>query len=351
MKILYSGGGTMGSVSPLLAINKQLKDSKTLWLGTNSGPEKNVVEKEGIKFKAIASGKLRQYFDVQNFIDVINIIIGFFQALYYILKFKPDVILTAGSFVAVPVVWAGWFNNVPIIIHQQDIQIGLANKLMAPCAKKITVALEKSLKDFDKNKVKLVGNPVRTQSSDNREQENFKFKNELPTILIMGGGTGAQAINNLVWQSLDELTKFCNVIHITGKNKNNNELRITNNELQYKSFEFLNQQKLYQIYKQTDLVISRAGMSALTELAYFSKPTIIIPMPNSHQEKNAGYFSEKNAGIYLKQNELDKEKFVSEIDKILKDKDLQEKLRENINKIFVDYSGNKIIQEINKIKN
>lgn len=361
MKILYSGGGTMGSVSPLIAIHQQLTTNDeqlttskvdAFWIGTITGVEKKIVQDAGIEFEAIASGKLRRYFDWQNLIDILNILVGFFQSLFWILKWQPNVIVTAGSFVAVPVVWAGWFCNVPIIVHQQDIQVGLANKLMQPCAKKITVALEKSLKDFPKDKVELVGNPVRHQETRDKKQEtnkfqnlNFKFQNDLPVVLIMGGGTGASAINELVWESLDELIKFCNVIHVTGTNKQRNKETEKQN---YKQFEFLNQDEIFDVMQNSGLVITRAGMSALTELAYFSKPTIIIPIPNSHQEKNAEYFAEKNAGIYVEQNLLTTDKFVKEIKQVLENKELQEKLGKNMHEIFVDYSGKKIIEIIKK---
>lgn len=169
MKILYCGGGTMGSVSPLVAIHQKIvthyslriTDYESLWLGTIDGVEKQVIENAGIKFESIESGKLRRYFDLENFLDIFKLIISFFQALYWIIKFEPDIVLTAGSFVAVPVAYAAFFYNVPVFAHQQDVRVGLANKLIAPVTKKITVALEKSLQDFKKEKVVLVGNPVR----------------------------------------------------------------------------------------------------------------------------------------------------------------------------------------------
>ena len=347
MKVLYTGGGTMGSVSPLLAIHKQLKDSKALWIGTQNGIEKEVVKKAGIKYKAIASGKLRRYFDLQNLLDILKIIGGFFQALYIILKFQPDVIVSAGSFVAVPVIWAADLNNVPCIIHQQDVRPGLANKLMTPFAKKITVALEKSLKDYPKSKVVLVGNPISTDNKTTKQQTNY-FNNELPIILVMGGGTGALSLNELVWESLDELTKVCNVIHLTGRGKNQ-ESRIKNQE-NYKSFEFLSQEELFPIINDSDLVVSRAGMSALTELAYFSKPTVIVPILNSHQEDNAKYFAEKEAGVYFKQNS-GSEEFIKQVQDLIQDKDKMKNFSKNINKIFIDYTGNKIVEMILSVKN
>ncbi len=386
MKILYAGGGTMGSVSPLIAIHQKLvskypvPEYQCFWLGTHNGPEKEVVEKVGIKFEVIESGKFRRYFDLKNLLDFFRIIIGFFQALYWCFKFKPDIILTAGSFISVPVAYAAFFYGASVFVHQQDIEVGLANKLMAPVAKKITVALEKSLQDFDSKKVVLVGNPVRLSCSvrsslpassvggptgmemyinehkvssqetgANNSINDFKFQNNLPTVLILGGGTGAMTINELVWQSLPELIKFCNIIHITGKEKNlNNESGIINYEKKYKNFEFLDEQKIYSAMQVAEVVVTRAGMSALTELAYFKKPTVIIPIADSHQEKNAKYFANHEAAINLSQKNLTKENFVAQIKNLLNDKNRQQEMGENMQQIFIDYSGEKYLEEILK---
>ena len=139
MKILLTGGGTMGSVSPLLAIVEELKkqnEIEFLWLGTQKGPEKKVIENYKIPFKAIFSGKLRRYFSWQNFIDLFFIKIGLWQSFFILLKFKPDVILSAGSFVGVPVIFAGWLLHIPCLIHQLDIRLTLANKLTQNVTKK-----------------------------------------------------------------------------------------------------------------------------------------------------------------------------------------------------------------------
>ncbi|HOY55806.1 MAG TPA: UDP-N-acetylglucosamine--N-acetylmuramyl-(pentapeptide) pyrophosphoryl-undecaprenol N-acetylglucosamine transferase [bacterium] len=358
MKILFVGGGTMGSVSPLLAISQKIKAELGqrnesvgfLWLGTKSGPEREVVEKNNIRFQVVAAGKLRRYFDWHNVADVFNILVAMWQSFFILIKFRPQVILTAGSFVAVPVAVVGWILGVPIFVHQQDVEVGLANKIMSLLAKKITVALEESVRDFPARKTVLVGNPVRKfpisnfQFPNRSQILNLKFQNTLPTILILGGGTGAVAINELVWQALPELIKFCNLVHITGKNKGN----IDENE-NYKQFEFLGDE-IFEAIKMSTLVVSRAGMSALTELAYFSKPTIIIPIPNSHQEKNAKYFQEKNAGVYLRQNELTVEIFVAEIQNLLNDEAKKKDLGKNMHNIFIDYSGEKMVEEILKFK-
>ena len=342
----------MGSVSPLLAIYDELKEEhildESLWIGTKKGPEEKIIEKENIKFEAISAGKLRRYFDLRNISDLLKIKIGFWQAFFIIKKFKPDVILTAGSFVSVPVAWAANFLKVPVVLHQQDLRPGLANKLMIKTAKKITVSLDKSLNDFPANKVILTGNPIRKKIREEIKEskkeilKKYSLKNDLPVILIVGGGTGAQKINEHVWSSINELTKFCQIIHIAGQGKVNTKIVHQN----YKQFDFVTD-KMSEMLKIADVVISRAGMSFLTELAYFNKQTIIIPLPNSHQEENAKYFEKKDAGVYIDQNKLTTKKLINETQKLISDK--TNNLGKNMHNIFVDYVGKKNIEVIKNI--
>jgi UDP-N-acetylglucosamine--N-acetylmuramyl-(pentapeptide) pyrophosphoryl-undecaprenol N-acetylglucosamine transferase len=334
-KIIFTGGGTGGSVAPLLAIAETLRetgDFDFLWLGTKKGPEKVMVEKENIVFKAIISGKLRRYFSWQNFTDIIRIKIGFFQSIFIISKFRPDLILTVGSFVSVPVAWAGWLCRVPVMIHQQDVRPGLANKLMSPAAKTITVTFEKSLADYG-NKAAWIGNPVRINFRSKISDFKFDgFSIGFPTILVLGGGTGATAINELVGRSINELTQFCNVIHVTGENK-----KISNHKSQIRNYlveEFFSVDKMASAMKAACIVISRAGMSTLTELSFLGKPSILIPIPDSHQEDNAKLFEDAKAAIVLSQKELDKDRFVSSARGLLDDKDKQTSLSANIKKVI-----------------
>lgn len=310
-KILLTGGGTGGSVTPLLAIVESLKANSNLekfdflWLGTKNGVEKSMVEKEEISFKAITSGKFRRYFSFKNLIDPFFIIAGFLQSLIILIKWRPQLILCAGGFVGVPVVWAGWLLRVPIIIHQQDIRPGLANKLMSPFAKIVTVVFERSLDDFG-GKAKLIGNPIRRQLTINNLQlteiqNNFNLKSNLPTVLIVGGGTGSEAINNFVYTSLNKLSEQCQIIHQTGPNKFQKS-KIQNPN--YIAFEFLNSEQISDVLRVADLVVSRCGIGFLSELVYLGKPAILIPMPDSHQEDNAQLFKNANAAIVLEQKKI-----------------------------------------------
>ena len=289
-----------------------------------------MVGKAGIKFIAIPSGKLRRYFSLKNFLDPFKIIAGFFKSLFVILRFKPDLIMTAGAFVSVPIVWAAWILRVPILVHQQDVRPGLANKLMAPFANVITVTFEESLKNYGKKAV-WTGNPVGFRMSD----VGFRmsdFGKELPLILVVGGGTGAMEINKLVWESLDELTKFCQVVHVAGKGKEVSELSSEASELSscYKSFEFLEHEKVIEIMKIADVVVSRAGLGFLTEISYLGKAAIIIPIPDTHQEDNARIFSKNEAAMVLDQKKLTARDFINKIRGLLKDETLRHKLSSNV---------------------
>ena len=221
MKIILTGGGTMGSVTPLLGVAEEIKkcapDVEFLWIGTKNGPEKKVVDSYNINFKTIPAGKFRRYFSLRNFSDPFSILAGFFKSLWLIFKFKPQMILSAGGFVAVPVIWAGWILKVPSLVHQEDLRPGLANKLTARFAKIITVAFSDSLKYFPRAIV--TGNPIRAEIfSGSREatEKSFNLEKDLPTLFVLGGGTGALELNKIVVAAVPELVKFCQVIHMTG---------------------------------------------------------------------------------------------------------------------------------------
>lgn len=356
-KIIFSGGGTLGSVVPLLAIYQDLiklgyQKEDFLWVGTINGPEKEFIENYDLKFKPINSGKLRRYFDWQNILDIFYLIIGFLEAISVIAKFKPDLIISAGSFVSVPLVWAGRLFGKKIIIHQQDVRPGLANKIMTPAADKITVTFEKSLNDFDKSKTVWTGNPLREKVKTIKDQlltigdyKKFDLTKDKPTLLILGGGTGALSINKVVVEALPELTKFCQIIHLTGKGKN-----LTKEQAVYKIFEFLNQD-LFKALAIADLVISRAGMATLTELSYLEKPTIVIPIPDSHQEDNAKYFSDKEAVLYLEQNQLTSSELIKTINELLNNKEKRKMLGNNFKKAMREGANEKFIEVIEKLIN
>jgi len=352
LKIILSGGGTLGSVSPLIAIFEEFKNQgyecEFLWVGTSNGPEIEFVAQYNIPYVSIPSGKFRRYIAIQNFFDPLIIFFGFVKSIFIISRFKPSIILSAGGFVSVPLVFAGWLLRVPCLIHQQDARRGLANRFMAPFAKKITVTLEKSLKDFNIKKTAHTGNPVRKDLvflDTQKAFEYFGLAKDVPVVLVLGGGTGAATINSLVLNSLQSIVEYCQIIHSTGHGKMNVEAKHS----RYKSFEFLSAEDLKMAYACADLVISRAGMSTLTELAYLGKPTILIPIPNGHQEENAYEFGRYNACEILNQQELDPKSFSDIIKDILFDSAFMHDIARNIGKVMPRDASERVVNEIMKI--
>lgn len=350
-KALLAGGGTGGSVTPLLAIKEELEkegDFQFLWVGTRTGVEKDIIKGEGMNFRGIICGKLRRYFDLKNLVDPFKIVIGFFQSLHLLLRWRPDIILSAGSFVSVPVAWAGWLLRVPVLIHQQDKRPGLANKLMAPIAAKITVTFEESVSDY-KDKAVWTGNPTRTILTQAGGDHNIPLEEDWPVILIVGGGTGSLAINKLVAGSIDKLLKICQVVHITGKNKAGSTLPEPEKRPRYFPYDFLEPERMMAILYRADAVVSRAGLGFLTELSYTGKPSIIIPIPDSHQEDNAWVVKKKKAAIVLDQNKTAPDDFFNRIKSLLTDKELKSRLADNMGKIMKrggSENMSKVIKEI-----
>lgn len=344
--IIFCGGGTMGSVTPLLAAIDELKQRELgydfLWVGSQTGPERQVMIQEGLAYKAIASGKLRRYWSTANFTDLGQVIKGFGQSFWLLLTKRPKLIVAAGSFIAVPVVMAGKILGIPSLVHQLDYQPGLANKIMAKFAKKVTVTFLKSRQDYG-DKAEWLGSLIRQslqQPLDKTEAlEFFGLQDDLPVLLVLGGGTGSTKINQLVTEDLTELSRFCQVLHLTGQNKET-DAQAPN----YHSFSFLHDQDMALAYAAADLVISRAGMGALTELSYLGKPTIIIPMPKSHQELNAKSVQGGNAAIVLDENKLSGSELSVIIQEVIYNHKLLSQMSQNIAKAFK--IGNERLVEI-----
>ncbi len=352
----------MGSVSPLVAIYEELKtreaNLEVLWLGTKQGPEKEFLAKYNIPFKTITSAKLRRYFSGWNILAPFGFLCGLIKSYFIIRKFKPDIVLTAGSFIAVPVMYAARILKIPSIVHQQDLEIGLANKLMAKKATAVSVTFEESRNHFDPKKTFVIGNPIRTEvllGNKEKAWAFFKLKADLPTILITGGGTGAQQINQVVFDTLAQLITKYQIIHLTGKGKmisgqfndyfNRETLKMI--EERYRDYEFLNQE-IFDAMAVADLIVSRAGFSTLTELAALGKAALLIPIPG-HQEINAQYFFKYNSVKILAQDKLTKETFVQVIDTLMQNFPERQNLGRNISQLLDKEATKRYVELVYKI--
>lgn len=352
MKIVFTGGGTAGSVVPLIAIHNHLEKSipgmQTLFIGTRRGqPEKALLRNRDIIFTSIFSGKMRRYFDIRNLSDTILILIGFFQAIVKLIKFKPSVVVGAGSFTSVPVIFAAKFLNIPVLIHQQDIRPSLSNLLVRGIVDRITVTFKKSLEDFKRKKAIHTGNPFRSSIKDGDKQRfyrNFGMKSELPVVFIMGGGTGAQFINELVVRSFDRLVEQYQIVHTTGEGKS----VVVPNHSNYVQREFISDE-IPDVFAAADVVVSRAGLSSITELSALGKPSIIIPIPNSHQEDNAHFLKSQNAAIILTQDDTTPHSLLTALSKLFDNTQTRESLSIQIRGLMPHDAALQISNQINEI--
>ncbi len=352
MKIICVGGGTLGSVTPLLGVieawQKIEPRLEVEWWGTKQGPEKKLLKSLGIKYYSIAAGKLRRYWSLRNFSDVLQVGLGFVQALWRFGLRRPEVVLTAGSFVALPVGLAAKCYGLPLTLHQQDVRPSLVNKLLAPLGDLITVTWPDSLQHFSSSRTVLTGNPVRTGFLKPPDKElvcqKLGLKSTRPIVLVMGGGTGAAFLNELITANLTVLVSFCQIIHLTGLNK----------------VGAVNQAGYYPLPLATDtaslltvadVVVARAGMGTITELAAAAKPAIIVPLPESHQEDNAVYLERKQAAVILHQTSLTMDAFVDTLRQLLTAAPKRTVLGKNLQAIMIEGAAEKVVAEIIKMLN
>jgi len=297
-----TGGGTLGPVTPLIAIAEAWKklDPKVefIWVGTPEGPEGDLLQKLGYRFFSAKTAKLPRHFAFSTLIAPIVLYKSYFHARDIINAEKPDLVMSAGGYVSVPFVWAAKTLKVPTWIHQLDVRAGLANKMMMNFASKITISWEKSLQDYPKGE--WVGTPVREslkQMSRERVYHQYKLDPEFPTVLILGGGLGAEWINKTMTKIGPDLITKANVIHQTGKGKDLDELEAIGGRYHVKEFIY----EMDKAYAAADVVVCRAGMGTISELAFLQKPTILIPIPGNQQEDNAATLLAENAAIVFNQ--------------------------------------------------
>lgn len=229
-RIILTGGGTAGHVTPNIALIPKLRELgyDIQYIGSYNGIEKELIEPFGIPYHGISSGKLRRYFSLQNFTDPFRVIKGFGEARKLIKGLKPDVIFSKGGFVSVPVVLAGKRCKVPVIIHESDMTPGLANKLAIPSAVKVCCNFPETLDALPEGKAVLTGSPIRQElltGDKDAARKMCGFTDEKPVILVIGGSLGAVAVNEAVRAALPELLKQFQIIHLCGKGKVDHSLK------------------------------------------------------------------------------------------------------------------------------
>ena len=317
-RIILTGGGTAGHVTPNIALLPRLKELQydIHYIGSYNGIEKELISQFGIPYHGISTGKLRRYFSVQNFTDPFRVIKGMGEARKLIKILEPDVIFSKGGFVSVPVVLAGKGQHVPVIIHESDMTPGLANKISIPSATKVCCNFPETLSSLPAGKAVLTGSPIRQEllSGDKyRAREFLHFTSDKPVILVVGGSLGAVAVNNAIRAILPELLKAFQVIHLCGKGKMDETLKGTEGYVQYEYIK----EELPDLFALSDVVISRAGANAICEISALHKPNLLIPLSanasRGDQILNARSFEKQGFSMVLEEEEITDEKLLDTI--------------------------------------
>lgn len=320
-KIVLTGGGTAGHVTPNIALLPKLQDLgyEIYYMGSYDGIEKKLIGDFEIPYYGISTGKFRRYFDPKNFTDPFRVIKGYSEAKKYLKEIRPDIIFSKGGFVSVPVVRAGAALDIPCIIHESDMTPGLANKLCIPAADKICCNFPETLPMLPEGKAVLTGSPIRRElASGNRitAWNMCGFSANKPVIMVIGGSSGAASVNKAVRQALPKLLEDFQVVHICGREKVDNLLL---NVQGYKQFEYL-KAELKDIFAMADVVISRAGANAICELLALHKPNILIPLPASSsrgdQILNAKSFEAQGFSIVIDEDYLTENLLVEKVQEL-----------------------------------
>ncbi len=354
MKIIFSGGGTLGPVTPLLAMKEIFEQkypmAEFVWIGTKAGPEKELVEKHGIRFIPLAGGKFRRYFSVLNVFDVFRIVRGFFQSLKILWKENPDICISAGGFISVPVHCAATLLAIPTWIHQQDIRVGLANRLMSPLASTITVAVKEQWKKFSYKKTFWMGNPIRQDlflGNMQKARQLFGIHSSLPVVFATGGGTGSLKVNQMVVEALPHLEGICEMVHLSGKERPHDLTnRAAVHSRFYHTYEFFTSEMKH-AYALAEVVISRGGFGTLTELAALKKCAILIPKPG-HQEENVQFLRQTNSAIMLDERNDNGLVLAGKIKELLADQMNRDMFANNLNALLPPARPQKVLEILEK---
>lgn len=334
MKILVTGAHFTPALATIEEQKKMTPGVRIVYVGrknTMEGDQTQSIESKvlplmGVKFISIITGRLQRHFSIYTIISLLKIPVGFLQAFYILFSEKPDVILSFGGYVAVPVVIIGWLFSIPIIVHEQTLVSGISNKLGSIFADKVALSF-KEHPSYGKDRTILTGNPVRMNIT-----QGVKLSHPggvLPRILIMGGNQGSHVINLVVEGVLDKLTKISTIVHITGNNKFDDFERLEkkqNNRYIVKQWI----ENLGEVLEKSNLVVCRAGINTLVELAILGKMALVIPIPyiyNDEQNKNAKYFESLGLVKILPQSKFSSATLLSNIKEMLADKNSKEKVK------------------------
>ncbi|MFH1833073.1 MAG: UDP-N-acetylglucosamine--N-acetylmuramyl-(pentapeptide) pyrophosphoryl-undecaprenol N-acetylglucosamine transferase [Candidatus Levyibacteriota bacterium] len=359
MKAVFTGG----HLSPLLAVLDVMpKDIDLLVIGRKYALEGDKVlsleyqtlNKEKVRFENITAARLQRKFTRHTLAALFKFPLGFVQSLLILLKFKPEVVLSFGGYVSLPVTLASFVLGIPVVIHEQTLEAGLSNRISSFFAKKICISWETSRKFFPKSKVVMTGNPVREFSIF-----NFKFSisdEKIPLVYVTGGSSGSHAINLLIEGCLEKLLVNCKIIHQTGGAKEYNDLErlkkikdSLNQKFQKRYFlaKFIEPCDVGSIVNASDLVVSRSGISTITELLFFAKPSLLIPLPfsqNNEQKKNALLLQNLGLGEIIDQEKTSCDLLYDKMIEMLNNIEKYKKSREVVKTLIKKDAAQKLIE-------
>jgi UDP-N-acetylglucosamine--N-acetylmuramyl-(pentapeptide) pyrophosphoryl-undecaprenol N-acetylglucosamine transferase len=349
-RIVLTGGGTAGHVTPNIALLPSLINEgyEVHYIGSYDGIERKLIEELNVPYYGISSGKLRRYFDPKNFSDPLKVIKGYSEARKLMKKIKPDVVFSKGGFVTVPVVLAAKRYHVPTIIHESDMTPGLANKICIPSAKRVCANFPETVSYLPAGKAILTGTPIRKElfSGNKIQGLNFcGFTRNKPVILVVGGSTGSVKVNEAVRSILPTLLEKYQVIHLCGKNKLDNSIKLPG----YVQYEYI-KNELSDILDAADVVISRAGANAICELLALRKPHILIPLSaassRGDQILNAESFEKQGYSYVLKEESLTDAKLLEAVETVYTNK---QSYIDNMSKSKLNDSIDSIIKIIKEV--
>ncbi|MHC0037015.1 undecaprenyldiphospho-muramoylpentapeptide beta-N-acetylglucosaminyltransferase [Pseudoneobacillus sp. C159] len=349
--ICFTGGGSAGHVTPNIAIINELDKQKwdIKYIGSKKGIEKELIQKLNIPYFEISSGKLRRYIDFENVKDIFRVLKGCLDARKILKKQRPSLVFSKGGFVSVPVIIAAKSLGIPIFIHESDLTPGLANKISQRFATKIFTSFEETAKYFPKSHTRVIGSPIRKEilvGSAEKGRRFLGFHNVLPILTIMGGSLGAKKINESVRESIGELTKKYQIVHLCGKGNVDESLVGIEG---YKQFEYVHDE-LPDILAATNTVITRGGSNAIFEFLALKIPMLIIPLSKAQsrgdQILNARSFAEKGYSLTLEEEQLDKDSLKEALEKLETNRESYKSAMESSAQ---GQAIESIIEEINKI--
>ncbi len=325
-KIVLTGGGTAGHVTPNLALLPYLRAEgyEIVYIGSENGIERSLIEAEGVTYYGIPTGKLRRYLSKENLSDMFKVVKGIHAAKKLLKKLKPDLVFSKGGFVAVPVVLGAKKNNIPVIIHESDITPGLANKIAMPSARVICSTFPETLQYVPKGKGVHTGTPIRKELFEGDRAKGLAacgFSGEKPVLLMMGGSLGAVKLNNCLREILPELTKTFDIIHLCGKGNLDETLL---GRADYKQFEYVSD-GLNNLFAAADFIVSRAGSNSISEFLALKKPHLLIPLSarasRGDQILNAASFEKQGFARVLDEDEMTPVSMQKEIFALYENKD------------------------------